>query len=290
VYVNFMLVGYMHEDIDALFGRWSMKLRKHDYPTVPLLMKSFMDGESIPVVPHLIQEVPDFKGFIDPCICKKGEALEGHTTAQAFKFYRNPNDWPLIQYKRYCTDAEWLPKEGGGIRLWREDNEGKPILPTREPNALAPQQMRNHSEITKGIGGFINLWETISAEDIIGEYRRTHEHFIQYWRRMKLALAQDPVVSRTLRNGFWPKIRISPSAEDKFMDHGELRKEFGVDAPFVGRRRDRPAPSFRVGRDVYAGYFVVLRPSDGDKRPFWIARALTNVDVEPVEHPQCILI
>jgi hypothetical protein len=290
VYVNFMLVGHTHEDIDALFGRWSMRLRKHDYPTVPLLMKSFMDGESIPVVPHLIQEVPDFKGFIDPCICKKGEALEGHTTAQAFKFYRNPNGWPLMQYKRYCTDAEWLPKEGGGIRLWREDNEGKPILPTGEPNALAPQQMRNHSEITKGIGGFINLWETVSAEDITGEYRKTHEHLIQYWRRVKLALAQDPVVSRTLRNGFWPKTRISPSAEDKFMDHGELREEFGVDAPFVGRRRDRPAPSFRVGRDVYAGYFVVLRPSDGDKRPFWIARALTNVDAEPVEHPQCILI
>jgi hypothetical protein len=107
---------------------------------------------------------------------------------------------------------------------------------------------------------------------------------------VKLALAQDPIVSRTLRNGFWPKTRISPSAEDKFMDHGELREEFGVDAPFVGRRRDRPAPSFRVGRDVYAGYFVVLRPTDGDKRPFWIARALTNVDAEPVEHPQCILI
>jgi hypothetical protein len=74
------------------------------------------------------------------------------------------------------------------------------------------------------------------------------------------------------------------------MDHGELREEFGVDALFVGRRRDRPVPSFRVGWDVYARYFVVLRPSDGDKRPFWIARALTNVDAEPVEHPQCILI
>jgi hypothetical protein len=67
-----------------------------------------------------------------------------------------------------------------------------------------------------------------------------------------------------LRNGFWPKTRISTSAEDKFIDHGKLREEFGVDAPFVERRHDRPAPSFKVGRDVYAGYFVVLRPSDGD--------------------------
>jgi hypothetical protein len=41
---------------------------------------------------------------------------------------------------------------------------------------------------------------------------------------------------------------------------------------------------------VYAGYFLFLCPSDGDIRLFWIARALTNVDVEPNEHPQCILI
>jgi hypothetical protein len=63
VYVNFMLVGHTHDDIDALFGRWSMRLHKHDYPTVPLLMKSFMDGESIPVVPHLIQEISGLQGL-----------------------------------------------------------------------------------------------------------------------------------------------------------------------------------------------------------------------------------
>jgi hypothetical protein len=180
VYMNFMLVGHTHEDIDALFGQWNMRLRKHDYPIVPLLMKSFMDGESIPVIPHLIEEVPDFKGFIDTFICKKGEALQGYIAAQAFKFYKNPNGWPLIQYKHYYTDVEWLPKEGGGIRLWREDNEGKPILPTGEPRALAPQQMRNHSDIAKGIRGFINLWETLSGEDSTEEYWRSHEHLIQY--------------------------------------------------------------------------------------------------------------
>jgi hypothetical protein len=157
VYVNFMLVGHTHEDIDALFGRLSMRLWKHDYFIVPLLMKSFMDGESISVIPHLIEEVPDFKGLIDSFICKKGKAFEGHTTAQAFKFYRNHNGWLLMQYKHYCIDAEWLPKEGGGIRLWRVDNEGKPLLPTGEPSALVPQQMWNHFDIAKGIGGFINL-------------------------------------------------------------------------------------------------------------------------------------
>ena len=107
--MNFMLVGYTHEDIDVLFGQWSMRLRKYDYSTVPLLMKSFMDGESKPMILHLIEEVPNFKGFIDSCICKKSKALKGHTTSQMFKFYRNPNGWPLVQYKRYYTDAKWLP-------------------------------------------------------------------------------------------------------------------------------------------------------------------------------------
>ena len=115
-----------------------MRLCKHDYPIVPLLMKSFMNGESISLLLHLIEDVSNFKGFIDSCICEKGKALEGHTTTQAFKFYRNPNGWPLMQYKHYCIDIEWLPKEGGGVRLWREDNEGKPILPIGKPNVVAP--------------------------------------------------------------------------------------------------------------------------------------------------------
>jgi hypothetical protein len=72
---------------------------------------------------------------------------------------------------------------------------------------------------------------------------------------VKLAMEQEPILSRTLRSGLWPKTRISSIAEDKFMDNGKLREEFGVDAPFVGWRCDRPAPSFRTGRDVYVGYF-----------------------------------
>jgi hypothetical protein len=82
VYVNFMLVGHTHDDIDALFGRWSMLLRKDSFPTIPLLMKSFMEVESIPTIPHLIEEVLDFKGFIAGCNAEDDGALEGHTKAQ----------------------------------------------------------------------------------------------------------------------------------------------------------------------------------------------------------------
>ena len=56
--MNFLLVGHTHEDIDAMFGRWSCILRENDYPTLPMLIKSFMDVEPEPVIPQLIEEVP----------------------------------------------------------------------------------------------------------------------------------------------------------------------------------------------------------------------------------------
>ena len=31
-YINFLIVGHTHDDIDSLFGRWSYKLRGTDYP------------------------------------------------------------------------------------------------------------------------------------------------------------------------------------------------------------------------------------------------------------------
>ena len=61
VYINFWIIGYTHDNIDALFSKWSYKLKGIDYPTLPWLMKSFMDMESWLVIPHLIEEVQDFK-------------------------------------------------------------------------------------------------------------------------------------------------------------------------------------------------------------------------------------
>jgi hypothetical protein len=52
VFISFLLVGHTHDDIDGSFGRWSMKLREEDFPTIPLLMKSYMNLENVPVIPY----------------------------------------------------------------------------------------------------------------------------------------------------------------------------------------------------------------------------------------------
>jgi hypothetical protein len=107
VYINFLIVGHTHEDIDAMFERWSYKLKANNYPTLPLLIKSFMDAEKQPVIPHLIEEVPNLKAFVDGYLCSGNDTLQGHTNAQQFKFYKDGNGWPLMQYKLWCTDSEW---------------------------------------------------------------------------------------------------------------------------------------------------------------------------------------
>ena len=60
-------------------------------------------------------------------------------------------------------------------------------------------------------------------------------------------------IEECLKDGFWPRIRFIPEAQ-QFQEDGTLREEFARDAPHVGRRGDCPMESFRVARDVYTGY------------------------------------
>ena len=91
VYINFLLVGHTHEDIDVIFGRRSHRLRVNDYPILPMLMKSLIDVEAEPIIPHLIEEAPNFKAFVDGYLCSRNDTLHGHTNAQQFKLYKDDN-------------------------------------------------------------------------------------------------------------------------------------------------------------------------------------------------------
>jgi hypothetical protein len=165
--------------------------------------------------------------------------------------------------------------------LWREDEEGRALWPHGEPAPLSVQPMKNLEELSRGISGFMKYWGKLSNEDSTGEYRRRYEHLWYYWRAMKdaLVLPIQPILS--LRNGFWPVSRIASVVEDEFIEDGNVRKEYEEDDHFVGQRRDCPTPSFQVLRDLYEGYFVAVRPADGDSRLVWIAWAKSDPNCNP---------
>ena len=137
--------------------------------------------------------------------------------------------------------------------------------------------MRNFDEIAKGLSRFVNLWNTMTNEDISSEFRRRNEPLSYYWKAVRSTMASDISVLETLLGRFWPSFRFGLDVEDEFMDDGTDREEYAKDAPFVECRRDCLAPSFHVGRDVYAGYFIAMHSTDGDLCPFWVARAVTNL-------------
>jgi hypothetical protein len=91
-------------------------------------MKSFIDLELVPTIPHLIEEVLDFKIFIMECIAKGNEALEGHTKAQKFKFFVDSYGCPMMKYRILYSDNDWLPRKvvvlNCGKRMRKENHYG----------------------------------------------------------------------------------------------------------------------------------------------------------------------
>ena len=209
-----------------------------------------MDVESIPTIPHLIEEVPDFRSFIDGAILNKDEALVGHTKLQQVKFDVDAVGCPRMKYKLFCTNMEWLGKEGEGIKIWKEDAEGRSLWPRGEPLLVPQRRMRGVEDIEKGIAGYVKYWRDLCNVDVTGEYRRRYEHLVQYWRDVKEALHELITPSNDLKEGFWLTTCVEANVADQIAEDGEEREEFGEDDPYVGSLNGRPQPSFRVGRDV----------------------------------------
>ena len=111
-----------------IVGHTQMALKKESFPTILLLMKSFMDIETVPTIPHLIEKVPNFKKFIENGIADGDNTFLEHTKAQQFKFYVDAMGCLVMKYKLLYTDDDSLPQDGG-IKLWKEDSQRQALWP-----------------------------------------------------------------------------------------------------------------------------------------------------------------
>jgi len=102
-------------------------------------MKSFMDCKTYLVIPHFIEEVLDFKCFVQGYLGIGGDFLEGHSRSQPFKFYMDSSVWPLMEYKNLCTDKDWLLEDRKEIQLWSKTKDGRPKVPSGSPPPLTPK-------------------------------------------------------------------------------------------------------------------------------------------------------
>lgn len=154
VVVLYMIVGHTHDDINVLFGQWALFLRSHDFLTLPMLMKPFMDLDKGMVTPHVIKEVPDKKEFIKPYMVSK--SLSAHIKGKQLTVFEDMDGWLLMQLRLKCTDRIWRLHNKPGIGLWQADEYNRlKISLTKNPNALHPSKMDNYVKVIRELGACI---------------------------------------------------------------------------------------------------------------------------------------
>ena len=133
-------------------------------------------------MPEFVQEIVDFKSFIQGYICDGVDRLVGLGEMHLFKFYIDEEWWPVMRFKELEVHAHWLPRDKPTIRLWKEDADGKPMIPCGLPNPVpfrqlwgdeVPSSTGNRDKARKkvskafvkrlfikgGILGYIEFWE-----------------------------------------------------------------------------------------------------------------------------------
>ena len=107
----------MHEDIDANFSHLSKELKQSSTYIMADLMKAFMKSQKLAFLPEVIQEVADFKSFVQGYQCSGTERLLGISNMHLFKFYVDSEGVPVMKFKKSAVDAEWEPRNKPPIKI-----------------------------------------------------------------------------------------------------------------------------------------------------------------------------
>ena len=120
VTVGFLIFGHTYEDIDAHFSYLSKLLKMKNTYVLADLMKAFIDSQKTTAfIPELVQEVVDFKKFLQGYQYDGANKLIGLRKMHLFKFYVEEKGddmgWPVMRYKVHsqilcifiCPFFEW---------------------------------------------------------------------------------------------------------------------------------------------------------------------------------------
>jgi hypothetical protein len=87
VQFGFFVVGHTHEDIDGSFGNFSKKLREQNNYVMVDLMKTFIFSQDCSFIPQLIQEIPNFKSWVNGFSNDGLDILVGHADMHLFRLF-----------------------------------------------------------------------------------------------------------------------------------------------------------------------------------------------------------
>ena len=87
-------------------------------------------------MPEFIQEVGDFKSFVKDYQCSVSGRLIGLAKMHLFRFYKDNDGIPVMNFKRSVVDSQWLPSNKPSLPLWNRDLNEKTMLPPGYPKPV----------------------------------------------------------------------------------------------------------------------------------------------------------
>ena len=191
IIVRFLIVGHTHEDVDVMFGYFSKALKHNPIYTLSALMDLLMWSRKPNPVPHFVEEVSDFKSYVDPFLLKGVERLVGHTKPRLFRFYVRHDSMLCMQYKLRTSDEAWVPAEG--IEMWSWTDDKCPKLPIGVPKRFPMQEMDALPSVMKGLGKYVEFFELCERKAKLESAKADWNLLIDYWNAISDILILGPV-------------------------------------------------------------------------------------------------
>ncbi len=182
-----LIIGHTREDINGSFGYLSKKLKEQNNYVMADLMKTFMFSQDRPFIPQLIQEIPNFKSWVNGYLNDGLDILIDHMKMHLFRFFMDEVRWPVMQYKVFPIDALWNLKDGLAIQLWKEDGIGRPKLLVGVLNLVPFHPIWRNDELRPGekerfinsrISKYIEFWKLGMLKDNL--YSKVMGPYVKY--------------------------------------------------------------------------------------------------------------
>jgi len=108
-----MMVGHTHDDIDQMFSRFSIGIRKANgvVYSVPQLGKILVQSSKPTPDVVFLYEVHDWKSCLDTFSTSQLEntPLHGHLRPLQYHLFLNDEGRSVLKWKRFSVQEEWFP-------------------------------------------------------------------------------------------------------------------------------------------------------------------------------------
>ncbi|KAL3694902.1 hypothetical protein R1sor_008553 [Riccia sorocarpa] len=257
------------EDVDALFSKVSAQTINKDVLTLPALMAKIWDSETMHPVPLLLEEVADYKNYVDSFF----RPLVGHSQPLGFRFpMGEPRALKLpSSHPRISEVSPFI------------DNLTSHLHDTfRDPTSVGYKRYNPIISYWKKVKEQLESIQPLQDENLrIGFWPQTN-----HGTGFTLAQRQQEAT----RDGPKDGIIVVDELQQELHQENNLMLQ-----PYVGDPANRPKRSFIPLEDITEGKFVILRPDDAFEaeipRMIWLGRAMGAVvrEIDDEHHGQFLV-